>query len=324
MEPILQFEINFILALQNMGEWLVTFMKGITFLGNEDFFIMIMPLIYWCIDSQLGIRLGIMLLYSSAFTSAFKMGFHSPRPSWVSEDIVPHVFETSFGLPSGHSSMAASIWGLLATTFKKNWQKILTVLVIFLIGFSRLVLGAHLVRDVLSGWLIGALFLLVFLKLEKPVGNWLKTLNIKQKLFVAFLGTLIMLLPAILTQRIQYTWTIPADWVNTAGYPIAPFSLEGVFAVAGTFLGFGIGLPLLEHYQKNFTTNGPIFQRALRFTLGIIGVLILRFGLKLILPGGDEMLGLIMKMVRYTVIGFWVSFLAPLMFQKIGIMEKSV
>ena len=323
MEPILQFEINFILALQNIGVWLVTFMKGITFLGNEDFFIVIMPLIYWCLDSKLGIRLGIMLLYSSSFTSAIKMGFHSPRPSWVSHNVIPYVYETSFGLPSGHSSMAASIWGLLATTFKKNWEKILAILVIFLIGLSRLVLGAHLVRDVLSGWLIGGLFLLIFLKLEKPISAWLKNLDTKQKLFICLFATMIMLLPAMLTQRIQYFWDIPQEWVDTAGYTINPFSIEGVYAVAGTLLGFTIGVVLLEHYQKKFKTEGTISQKLLRYTLGIIGVLIIRFGLKLIFPEGEEVVALFLKMVRYTVIGFWVSFLAPVLFLKIKLMEIS-
>ena len=321
MESFLQFEIDIILALQNIGSWLVAAMKGLTFLGNEDFFILIMPLLYWCLDSELGIRLGVMLLYSNGFTSAFKMSFHSPRPSWISKAVIPHVYESSFGLPSGHSTMAASVWGLLASSCKKGWAKVLAILVIFLIGFSRLVLGAHFLRDVLSGWLLGGLFLLVFLKLEKPVTGWLKNLNTKQKLFISLFATVILLLPALFTQRVHYYFDIPVEWINNAGYPIAPFSLDGVFTAAGTLFGFTSGVTLLEHYQKKFKIEGTFAQKALRYSLGLIGVLIIRYGLKLIFPDGDDVISQIFRMVRYGVVGLWVAFLAPVLFQKIKLAE---
>ena len=58
MESILQLGIDLILFLQSLGKWLLTPMKALTFLGNEDFFMFIAPFIFWCVDTGLGLASG--------------------------------------------------------------------------------------------------------------------------------------------------------------------------------------------------------------------------------------------------------------------------
>ena len=129
---------------QGLGAWLLAPMKVITFFGEELFYILLLPVLYWSFDQLLGLRVGMMLLLSNGFNAFFKFLFRLPRPCWISDTVTCHVHETSFGLPSGHAQNAISVWGWLAVEVKKRWFSIAMVALIFLIGISRLVLGCLL------------------------------------------------------------------------------------------------------------------------------------------------------------------------------------
>ena len=173
MEAIWNFEISLIAGLQTSLASLAGFFQAATFLGSEEFFILVMPVLYWCVDTSVGLRIGVMLLLSGHFNGIFKVIFHSPRPFWYSPDIKALSTETSFGMPSGHAMNTTSIWGTAAVLARKKWFTILSVVVILLVGFSRLVVGMHFISDVLAGWVLGLILLLLFVKLDKPVSAWL-------------------------------------------------------------------------------------------------------------------------------------------------------
>ena len=40
-------------AFQSLGGWLAGPMKFFSFLGSEDFFLLALPLVYWCLDAAL-------------------------------------------------------------------------------------------------------------------------------------------------------------------------------------------------------------------------------------------------------------------------------
>ena len=107
--------------LQSLGMWLKGPMTAITALGYEEFFVLLLPTIYWCVDQMVGLRVGIVLLWGNMFNTFFKFLFHNPRPYWISEEVQALSHETSFGLPSGHAQIAASVWGWLAVEVKKRW-----------------------------------------------------------------------------------------------------------------------------------------------------------------------------------------------------------
>jgi len=62
MDPILQFEISVSIAVQNLGAWLQPVLTFFTFLGNEEFYLVIVPLLYWCVNAGFGLRIGTMLM----------------------------------------------------------------------------------------------------------------------------------------------------------------------------------------------------------------------------------------------------------------------
>lgn len=77
------------------------------------------------------------------------------------------MLETDPSFPSGHSASAVFIFGIIYFLFrdklrsKKHKQLFLflTILIILLVGFSRLVLNVHFLSDVLVGYFFGGLFL---------------------------------------------------------------------------------------------------------------------------------------------------------------------
>jgi uncharacterized membrane protein YccC len=49
--------------------------------------------------------------------------------------------------------------------------------------------------------------------------------------------------------------------------------------------------------------------------VGMAGMLLIWSGLDLLFPGGESILALILRYVRYALTGFWMTGLAPLVFQ---------
>ena len=183
---------------QSLGAWLKWPMLGITAIGYEQFFVLLLPAVYWSIDQAVGLRMGMVLLLGTDLNTFFKFLFHNPRPFWISDQVIAYSHESSFGLPSGHAQIAASVWGWLAVEVKKRWFTISAIVLILLIGISRLYLGVHFLSDVVLGWLLGGLLVLVFALLWKPVGNWLAKQSVGMKLVLVVLSTVLLLVPVLL------------------------------------------------------------------------------------------------------------------------------
>lgn len=87
--------------------------------------------------------------------------FHRPRPE------LAYFVETSGSFPSGHAAISVALYSML---FFIAWRlrlvgplvaALMAATLAFAIGFSRLYLIEHYLTDVLNGWLVGALWLLI-------------------------------------------------------------------------------------------------------------------------------------------------------------------
>ncbi len=315
----LDFEINLILLFQQLGTWLVSPMKFFTFLGYEEFYLLIAPALYWCFNTGLGLRFGLYLITSAGLNTTFKFLFHAPRPYWI--DLRVHAFtaEGSFGIPSGHAQNAIPVWGCLATNFRKAWVWALAIALMILIGLSRIYLGVHFPRDVLAGWLIGGALLWLMLTLEKPALDWLHQRSFGVQ--VASLLAVSLLLIAIgAGARLSLAgWTLPTEWSDNAriafpdAEPINPLDFSPVVSNGGVFFGLALG-GLLIFRRGGFDPAGPPWKRLLRYMFGLIGVLIFWMGLGMVFPRGETWMPLTLRFVRYFLTGLWVTYLAPLAF----------
>lgn len=115
------------------------------------------------------IGLLISTLGSSIFTQISKLLFHRVRP----EDVL--LFESSYSFPSGHATIAIALYGFiayLAIRFSQNFIRqvrifLTTLLFAGLLGLSRIVLNEHYLSDVLGGFLVGTLWLIVAISLTE-------------------------------------------------------------------------------------------------------------------------------------------------------------
>lgn len=313
METLIQLFLPVSLWFQGTADWLITVFQGITFLGNTEFYILIMPALFWCINTTLGIRIGIMLLVGSGLNSILKFSFQWPRPFWVTTDVTRLAEGTSFGFPSGHAQNAAGIWGLAAVSVKKKWLRWSALVAIFLIGLSRIVLGVHFTHDVLVGWLVGGLLLWLFLKLEEPVVQWFKRKSAGTQILALVIVTTLLILPVVLLVPPFNPPPVNPAWIEGAGEVIQPYSYDGVLTTAGSFLGLGLGVILLYHTGM-YSHEGKFWQLVLRYITGIIGVLILYMGLGSIFPDDISLLSYALRFFRYFLVGFWISYGAPKFF----------
>jgi membrane-associated phospholipid phosphatase len=320
MEYLTQLFLPVSIWFQQIADWLIPIMKGITFLGNIEFYLMFMPLLYWCLDITLGIRIGIMLLVSGGINAILKQGFQSPRPFWVSSQVQGLSEGTSFGFPSGHAQNAASIWGLLALSLTKRWVKTFALVGILLIGLSRVFLGVHFLHDVLVGWLVGALLLYLFIRLEPGVVSWFKQNSSGRRILLLITITSLFILPVILITPPFNPPSLPSAWLETAGLEINPYSYDDILTSAGAFFGLGLGIILFTE-KGFFTRKGTIWQLIMRYLIGIAGVLLLYLGLGKVFPDDLDLISYLLRFVRYSLIGLWISFGAPVIFSWLKLTE---
>jgi len=114
-------------------------------------------------------------------------------------------------------------------------------------------------------------------------------------------------------------WQPPQEW---ASYAAGVFSLQGTATSAGTLFGLLAGVAWFAR-QGGFQTKGPWWQLILRYLLGVAGVLIIRYGLKYLLPDGDSAVALFCRYLRYALIGLWVTAGATWVFVRIKLAEKA-
>jgi membrane-associated phospholipid phosphatase len=307
MDIWLNWGLPIITWLQGLGDWLLIPMQAFTFLGSENFFLLVMPAFLWCFEVRLGFRIGLIMLSSQGINTIFKLLLGAPRPFWVSSEVKALSTETSFGMPSGHSQTAVVVWGRLAAGLRRRWATVLLALVILMISISRLYLGMHFPTDVLTGWLVGIVLLWAFLRFEEPIAAWLTKLGVPIQIVIAFLFSIVLILLGMLAQAISPT--PPMDWALAAAQQsieIDPQSIEGMISSAGALFGLGAGGALLFSWN-GFDASGVWWKRVLRYVVGVLGVALIYFGLKLVLPEGVQVL----RYLRYALVGFWAAYLAP-------------
>lgn len=151
-------------------------MLTITRLGDPSIVVIIvgvtLGILWWRHNRQEAKIFVLACLGALILNTGLKLFFAKSRPQlWTR--LIP---ETSFSFPSGHALGAFVLYGflayLLATYYPKFSQFIysIAVVIIAVIGLSRMYLGVHWPTDIIAGYGIGFLWLMlciVMLKLQK-------------------------------------------------------------------------------------------------------------------------------------------------------------
>jgi membrane-associated phospholipid phosphatase len=307
------------------GSLLAGVMKAASFLGTEDFFMLVMPALYWCVGVRFGLRLGVMLLFSNGVNSVLKLAFHSPRPYWIDPHVQAMGVERSFGLPSNHAQTATVVWGFLGASVKRAWAIIGGVILILLIGLSRIYLGMHFLSDVIVGWVVGGFILLIFIRLEDKIAGWVSRQSLRTLLWGIALSAAAFIVLIVGARLLLSAWQPPAEWnqlaLTASGEGIDPLNIDSAFTLAGTWFGMLAGAAWLFRAKGGMDVAGNLDKKILRYLVGLVGVAVLWFGLGQIFPREADFMSYFLRFVRYTLVGAWVSAFAPLLFRRLGLVK---
>ncbi|MCK9293907.1 MAG: LssY C-terminal domain-containing protein [Desulfobulbaceae bacterium] len=146
---------------------LTTVFTWITLLGKSQvvlafIFIAVVILRLWR-KEYCTLPLVVAVAGSETFTYLGKLAFHRPRPE------LAVYAEHSYSFPSGHATIAVAFYGFagyLLIRFCQSWNRkvnifVSTIIIIMAIGASRIYLGVHYISDVWSGYLVGAMWLII-------------------------------------------------------------------------------------------------------------------------------------------------------------------
>lgn len=318
LSPLLKlyfWEIDLIKAIQTIeSPGLTALMKAITALGTEIFYLPILLWLFWCIDEKKGIRCVFLFLLSAALNVFMKDLLKQPRP-FNFEPVLGLAFESSYGIPSGHAQLSLTFWGFLASWLRAGTnarQRRLvwacTIGIILLIAFTRLYLGVHFPTDILAGWLLGILVLILYRVLEPHISSLLDRGGTRARTISAATLTLLM---------------------NTLGVNVM---------LGGILLGISVGYSLcLKHTSFSARAVGQRPRYAVlasRYLLGLIIAVAIVLFLRLVLPGEHTLFTAIplwgmgspytslAEFLLAGALGLWAGFGAPWCFLRTGLAQE--
>ncbi|MDR2029756.1 MAG: phosphatase PAP2 family protein [Treponema sp.] len=298
MEGIYQWGITVIKGIQGIESPPMTvIMRGLSFLGTEYFYFALLPLVFWCIDEKKGIRLGIILILSAWINLTLKSAFKAPRPFNL-DPSVGRAYEQTYGLPSGHAQNSLVFWTLIASWGKRKRLYAGGLLLVLLIGLSRLYLGVHFPTDLFAGWLLALLILGIY----GVSGRFIEKLLISGGTRLELIGAALL---AFLMNALYPEEAIPG----------------------GLMLGMGLGYGLMKKHlrfsaQKGLgDKKGKILILILRFLLGMTVLALLYRITRPLLPGEGSAYYRLAGFCRFALLGLWVYAGAPWLFLRLRLAE---
>ena len=263
-------DIEILLALQRFREGaggiLTEFLQKMTFLGELTTALVVMAIVYWGVNKELGEFLLMGWSGNRLVNGVLKVTVCAYRP-WIRDArIIPYgnamTTATGYSFPSGHTMNAATIFG--GVCVRRDMPKALRVtaaITVALIAFSRIFLGVHTPQDVLVGAAAGILVMWLIWRMMQWIG-----LNPGKDKLVVVIGMVLAAAVAVYAGAKSY----PADYdaqgkLLVDGAKMANDTFKGVGWCAGFLIGW-----LLERRYVNFSTDVPLSRKLTRVMIGLI------------------------------------------------------
>lgn len=294
-------------------------MELMSFFGSAAFYVPLLVVAYWCLDPRVAARAAVFLSFGSVLNTVLKLFIHAPRPYWTDPSVTGREPISSFGMPSGHAQNSAVAWGFAATMTRRRVLWAGAGLMILLIGISRVYLGVHSVGQVIAGWAVGLVLLVVAIRLEPLVIPWWTRRTVSFQIALALAISLLCLGAAWSAVDSLEGWRWPSTWAHAiaaAGGHTRPITLNEAASATGGLFGILAGISLLGA-RGWFEAGGELWRRLARLGVGTAGALpIAALGLLL----GPNPVGLF---VLQALLGLWVSAGAPETFVELRLARRA-
>ena len=275
------------------------FFSAITYLGSEIVFMILALAIYWCVSKSQGLYLLSVGCLGTTLNQFLKITCRVPRP-WVRDPDFTIVESaradaTGYSFPSGHTQNAVGTFGCLAVDARRPWLRVVLIVLAVLTAFSRMYLGVHTPWDVGTA----AVMAVVLIFALRPL---FRDADAHPRRMLAILGILGLLNVAFLAYALCWSFPADADPVQLA------HGAENAAKLTGALIGMALGY-WLDWKKVRFTTAAPLPGQILKLSLGMVLLLAIKSGLKLLL-GGSLWAGAL----RYGLMTFFAAGLWPMTF----------
>ncbi|MGB7978170.1 MAG: phosphatase PAP2 family protein [Chlamydiales bacterium] len=257
--PFHQEQLEFVTRLAGQrSELLDPFFRFLNYFDTPYFFFVLIPAVWLGISYQWGLRIFYWFTLNSLIINFAKNSIGWPRPS-TDLPAIGLYHPSSFGFPSGGALICMFLGGLLIYYWRTRAAWVIGSLYIFLVSFSRLYLGVHYPLDILGGWIIAWVMLVLFITLNDRIEGWIA----KKGLYFTLLLSLAIPLAVMIA-----------------------FPLPSVYFVMGSTIGIGLGAYFSLQYHLFLPAPKNLSEGIGR---AFIGVAIL-FLIVLLLPGEKSFL----------------------------------
>ena len=243
----MEFDISYLLFLQNIRE-----STGGVFDDLSKFAVDILPflgyIIFWSVSKKWGYRFMITLWCGEVINGLLKLIVCAYRP-WIRSDKInpagdSKVAATGYSFPSGHSTVATIHYGTIFAWQRKKrmWLAIVCAVLLFLTCFSRNYLGVHTPQDVLVGFGVSVVLIIVVGFSQKKLEGNQKAVDI-----LTFAGIAAVLGVLIFVMFKPY----PMDYDANGNLLVDPQRMmNDTFKACGGFIGLMIGSYIERHFIR--------------------------------------------------------------------------
>ncbi len=262
---------QFLYLLEKIRNPILDFiMSTVTYFGDELLFLILVLLMFWCVDKRAGYYLIAVGFVGIVCNQSLKMLFRIPRP-WVLDPgftIVEsaRAAATGYSFPSGHTQSAVGMFGAILRWSKQTWVRSVSLILLLLVPFSRMYLGVH------TPWDVGVSFVLA-LALVFAFYPVIRRADTTPRIMYVLVACILLLTVGNLLFVAGYSFPADVDAEN----------LAHAVKTAYTMLGAASGLCLIWFFDQKFLhieTKAVWWAQILKMVGGILLVLAVRTFLK--------------------------------------------
>lgn len=277
-------EIQWILALEALrSPVLNAFFIFLNFFDTLGFSLLFLVVVWLGYNSKWGARVFYLFILSTVVNMSLKYLFAIPRPCTLIPSLAL-VSAQNYSFPSGGAQNAVVFFGIFALMCKRRWAWVLAICFMMLIGLSRVYLGVHYPSDVIAGWTVGLLLLLMYYQIFPVFEKWIGR---KSSWVWVFFGCL---LPLLLLMTPLYT--------------------PSLAILIGGCMGVTIGL-IMQTKFKVHAINRGLKARGIACLIGLLGVIIFYSIAKAFdIIFANEQMAAFVRLIVFAAMGFWLSFAA--------------
>ena len=272
------------------------FFLYVTDIGGEIIIVAFACYMFWFVSKRAGQRICMAYFTSGLLVQTIKITARVKRPWLIDENFKPVEAAvegaTGYSFPSGHTQSSASVFGSAAAIFKNKAIKTFFVVLIILVGFSRMFLGVHTPYDVAGGIFFAICGIVIsgrFIKEDK---------EIKPAVYITLF--------AASAAAFIYSYVLCKNGIVDIA------NSQDCCKSAGAAAGFAISLFIDEKYTKYKVPSVNAGFKAVLFIAGVAVIAAAKVLIKIIFPKT-----LIADAVRYMILVFIYAVFYPAIIQKV-------